>query len=217
MKRFLIPLGLFLLSWTLAAQDGALIKDVTGKVELQERGGAWKAAEAGMRISQGTLISTGFKSFATVEAGKAVIQMKPLTRMTLAELVRQEGSQNTTLDLRVGRVSAKVEKTEGLEHNFTLKSPVSTAAVRGTEFEFDSLRLKVIEGLVSYSNALGQGRFVAGGEESSISGNAPPKDGEQALIASSSTSISTSPIAAPAQEGRRSMPVFGGTITVLIQ
>jgi hypothetical protein len=68
--------------------------------------------------------------------------------MSVEELSRQEGTINTALNLKVGKVTAKVKTVEGLGHNFTLRSPTSTASVRGTEFEFDGFAIKVTDGEV---------------------------------------------------------------------
>jgi hypothetical protein len=65
----------------------------------------------------------------------------------------------------VGKVTAQVKTTAGLKHDFKLRSPVSTAAVRGTEFEYDGWRLSVEEGQVVLIDPLGRERLVIQGEE----------------------------------------------------
>ena len=215
MKRFLVPV-FFLIAAGLMAQEQALVKDYSGKVEVKLPGKAWEPAAKNLVIKKGTTISTGFNSFAVLDLGTSTIQVKPLTRMTLEELLQSEGTATTTLNLRVGRVRAQVNASEGLQHNFSLKSPVSTAAVRGTEFDFDGIKVKVISGVVAFSNAMGQQRSVGRGEQSSISGNNAPSSTETAILATTSTTVTTTPTEAP-QTGKQSKPSLGGNLKVTVQ
>jgi hypothetical protein len=181
MKR-LWMVSLFLL-WLVAglfAQTQAVIREVTGKVEVKAAGAlAWAPAKPGQLLAKGSFISTGFNSTAVLNLGSSVVSVKPLTRLQLEELIAREGAVSTSLFLKVGKVSAAVKTGEGLKQDFTVKSPVSTAAVRGTDFEFDGLTVTVINGLVYFSNNLGQGRGVGQGESSSAAGDGPPSGGDQ--------------------------------------
>ncbi len=215
MRKILILTMLFLVAAGVFAQEQAVLREYSGKVEVMPPGKNWEPAARNLVLPAGTVISTGFNSFATIQAGSATIQVKPLTRMAVAELVKAQGEQKTTLDLKVGRVRARVEKVEGLEHDFALKSPVSTAAVRGTEFEFSGTALRVFEGIVRYANAIGQSRTIVQGEESSIKGLQAPASPEEAAIATSQTSISTRPEGA--SEGAGSKASLTGTLKVTVK
>jgi hypothetical protein len=148
-------------------------------VELMKPGAAWAAAVKGMRIDKGMTISTGFNSSATLQLGDSIVLAKALTRLTLDELVRKENTIQTSLNLRVGKVRAEVKSSEGLAQDFKLKSPVSTAAVRGTTIEGDGENTVCINGTVSVSNAVGQARTIGGGEQTKVSGSDAPKAAEQ--------------------------------------
>lgn len=215
MRKILILMMLFLVASLSFAQEQAVLREYSGKVEVMPPGKNWEPAARNLVLPAGTVISTGFNSFATIQAGSATIQVKPLTRMAVAELVKAQGEQKTTLDLKVGRVRAKVEKVEGLEHDFTLKSPVSTAAVRGTEFEFRGTGLRVFEGIVRYANVIGQSRTIVQGEQSSIKGLQAPADPEQAEVATAKTEISTRP--AGASEGAGGKASLTGTLKVTVK
>lgn len=215
MKRYaLIILGLSMAAFVFG-EESALLKDFTGKVEIKMAGQDWVAAEMNMKLPLGAEISTGFKSYATIQAGASTLQVKPLTRVSVSELTVNGGKQKTTVDLKVGRVRAKVEKVQGLEQDFTLKSPVSTAAVRGTEFEFDSVRLQVFEGIVRFANAFNQGRSIHQGESSEIRGNSAPAGAEAGLLAQSQTEISTRPLGAT-ETGPQTLAPTTGTLKVSI-
>jgi len=215
MKKMIVPVFL-LIAAGLVAQEQAVIKEISGKVEIKQPGKDWVPAEKNQEVSKGAMLSTGFNSFAVLDLGTSKIQMKPLSRMTLDELMKSEGAVKTAVNLRVGRVRVQVDKSEGLKHDFTVKTPVSTAAVRGTEFDFDGLRLKVLSGLVAFSNASGQMRFVAGGESSSISGTSAPASTEAAFLATTSTTITTTVGDSP-KSANQSNPSLGGSIKVTVQ
>ncbi len=132
-----------------------------------------------MVLDAGASISTGFSSTALLDLGTSTLKVAPLTRMQLVELIARQGTVSTTLALKVGKVNAEVKVAPGLRQEFTLKGPQATAAVRGTEFEFDGVSVNVVNGLVYFSNSQGQGRGVGAGEQSSTDGGQPPTSGDQ--------------------------------------
>jgi hypothetical protein len=215
MRKVIVAL-LVLAAASLAAQERAVIKEISGKVEVKLPGKDWAPAAANQEIRKGDMLSTGFNSFLVLELGSSRIQMKPLSRMTLDELVKSEGTTKTAVNLRVGRVKVQVDKADGLKHDFTVKTPVSTAAVRGTEFDFDGVRLRVQSGLVAFANAQGQRRSVAGGESSSISGSGAPGAPADEALAETATEVSTSGSETPQNQGSDT-PSLGGSVKVTIK
>ena len=157
--------------------EHAVIKEAAGKVEIMAPGENWQPAKKGTVLVKGTTISTGFRSTAVLDLGSSVLEVKPLTRMKLEELIKTQNKTTTKLYLRVGRVRAEVKSGTGTRHDFKLRSPVSTAAVRGTKFEYNGRTLKVEEGTVSYFNRLGQSRRIGAGERSKIDGFTAPQQG----------------------------------------
>jgi hypothetical protein len=178
---------------SLSAQLKAVIKEMTGKVEIKPSEGAWRAAKAGVTLTQGYSVSTGFDSTAVIEIGQSVLRVRPLTRMRLEELIEKEGTVSTSLYLGVGKVKAEVKTAAGVPQKFTLKGPVSTAAVRGTDFEFDGFTVKVTNGIVVFMNTVGQSRGVSEGEDSSTDGTQPPTSGDQEKDRRAQTNPYTSP------------------------
>lgn len=191
MKRVLITILIILgISAGGFAQDSAAIKEVTGKVEIQQSG-RWVAAVPGMVVPVGSVISTGFNSKARITIGYSDIEIKPLTRMSIAEYSQTNTRATTSLDLKVGKVNAQVKSAEGVTHNFTLRSPSSTASVRGTEFVYDGYSVNVTEGTVLLTmNDTGLWEVVIEGE---ISG------GETALL--SDFDVESVPGTAPTVQG----------------
>ena len=183
LNKLSIYIALLLLIGTahLFAVD-AVVRRVEGKVEVKPESGSWSAAEPGQRISRNTFISTGFNSKAVLELGGTTLEVRALTRMQLERIVETNESVDTDLFLEVGKVKAEVKSTEGLRNNFKLRSPVSTAAVRGTTFIFDGYTLWVTEGTVVLRNRIGQPRQVSAGQESTTDGFSPPSNSQIALL-----------------------------------
>jgi hypothetical protein len=180
MKALIIMAAVALLiSPAVFSQSQATLTEFSGKVEVKAPAGDWKQAAVGTRVAMGAYISTGFSSTATLDLGTSTLKVAPLTRMQLVDLIARQGSVSTSLLLTVGKVHAEVKKVEGVRQSFVLKSPQATAAVRGTEFDFDGLTVNVVNGVVQFSNALGQYRNVPAGEGSSTNGTQTPTSGDQ--------------------------------------
>jgi hypothetical protein len=162
---------LCLASPALGAEVAAVFAEVTGKVEYQKPGGAWKPAKAGDGVERGTIVSTGFKSSATLKLDEASLFLKPLTRLTLEELVKTSGGTQTKLFLLAGRVKADVPPQAGKTNDFKVRSPTATASVRGTAFEFDGQSLLVSRGKVQYLTPTSQFRIVGAQEFAYIAPN----------------------------------------------
>jgi len=177
----LLLIGMFLLFAAPAYSVNAVIEETKGKVELKAIGGSWRKAEAGMEVGLGTTVSTGFNANAQIAIGNTILEVKPLTRMELEELIEKEGTIDTGLNLKVGKIKANVRSSAGLQNNFKLRSAQSTAAVRGTVFVYDGYTLSVEQGRVSLSNNLGQVRSVGSGEQSSTDGYSVPSYVEDAI------------------------------------
>jgi hypothetical protein len=167
MKAFFC--GVLIFSGTLLfAQNGqARIINFTGSVEIKAPGRTdWVPAAAGMEIGKDSLVSTGFNSTARIGLGNSVLTVRPLTRLTVAEIAQKGSDETVALYLETGRVRAEVSPPSGGKTNFTVRSPSMTASVRGTAFEFNTRRIQVENGRVLFSSANGQAVYVDGGERS---------------------------------------------------
>ena len=153
-----------------AAVLTATITEVAGKVECKLPGTDWKTAKAGDILPAGSLISTGFKSTAILKTESATLTVKPVTRLTLEELIKSEGTTKTQMFLMAGRVKAEVTPHKGEKAEFKVKSPTATASVRGTGFEFDGKNLLVDHGsvLLEAESGIGVPQVVASGEWTSV-------------------------------------------------
>jgi len=194
--------------------QNATVTQITGKVQLLSPGGQWVDAARGSVVTPGTVVSTGFSSTAVLDLGTSQLQVRQLTRMKLEELVRSQGTVTTSLFLTVGAVHANVANNLGVTQKFTIQSPISTAAVRGTIFDFDGFTVTVDRGVVHFSNIDNLGREVAANQSSSLDGPYVPGSAEEFQMANSNVSGNTN----PGGGGTPTGPAGGGSgsITVTI-
>ncbi len=182
MKRILaisILLAAAVLAAAQAAAPLAVIRQVAGTVEIKAPGKDWVPARAGAALTKDTLISTAFKSVAVISVGTSTLTVKPLTRLSLEEIARLEGSETVRLALLSGRVRADVKPPAGGKTDFTVKSPTATASVRGTGFDQDPVNLEVDDGNVEFTGPDGQPVQVGAGQSSTVDedgGSVPPED-----------------------------------------
>jgi hypothetical protein len=151
------------------AQDRAVIREVNGTVEVKAPGAAaWERAAAGRELAAATLVSTGFGSTALIMIGDSLVMVRPLTRLSLEEIAADRGGGRVTLNLRAGRVRADVKPPEGGQVRFSVRSPIATASVRGTAFEFDGMQVRVDEGRVYLGGENLAGAYVGAGHSSAV-------------------------------------------------
>jgi hypothetical protein len=150
------------------AQD-AVIRDINGTVEIKAPGSPdWVPARQGQEIGRSTLVSTGFKSTAMIRLGNSTLIVQPLTRLSLEDIVRAGNAEKVNVNLRAGRIRADVKPPVGGSSEFTVRSPIATASVRGTVFEFDGTNLMVEEGTVVLSGESGRPTPVREGQASVV-------------------------------------------------
>ena len=77
-----------------------IIREITGKVELKHVGTyAFVKAKTGDIVAADTIVSTGFKSTAIIEVGSSTIAVRPLTRLTLAEIKKVSDEETLNISL----------------------------------------------------------------------------------------------------------------------
>ena len=149
-------------------QNG-VIRELTGTVELKRAGqAAFVPAKAGDTVAQDTVVSTGFKSTAIIAVGSAVLTVRPLTRLSLAEISSSAGSESINVSLQTGRVRVDVDPPAGTRTNASVRGPSATASVRGTSFEFDTREVKVLKGVVAFKSRKGGTMLVGAGSSSKV-------------------------------------------------
>jgi len=168
MKRIIFTAFFITLAAGAFCQNG-IIRELTGEVELKKAGSSvFVPAAAGDSVSTNTIVSTGFRSTAIISVGNSVITVRPLTRLTLADIQSAENTENVNVKLQTGRVRVEVKPPAGTRTNFNVQSPSVTASVRGTTFEMDTKNLNGIEGKILLTGTSGAAVLVTGGNSSSV-------------------------------------------------
>jgi hypothetical protein len=111
-----------------------LIK-LVGDVNYLPSGGYWTEASAGMRLSADDEIHTGPDSEVTLQfPDGSIVILKQLTRIKMRGLLSEENRVKIEVLLMMGELKAKVIRQDVVGSDFSVKTPVATAGVRGTVF-----------------------------------------------------------------------------------
>lgn len=165
-RRAMLAGVLLLIPFAAAVALEAVVLDTAGTVEYRLNSGSWQQVQEGMTLPTGAQIVTGFRSSLELGIDRSTVEVGPLSRTTIAALAESSGEIESSFDLPYGRLSADVRRRSGQSLDFRVRSPISTAAVRGTEFSFDGFELAVSHGDVSFENAIGQTHSVREGQVS---------------------------------------------------
>lgn len=139
-------------SFLFAADFTAQVVSVSGKVEVLN-GNLWKALSVGDNLKSGDTIQTGFRSSAVLKIKDSTVNVEALTRMTVEQLSENSEKDNVRVFVKTGGVKSDVQKSNSKKIGFTVRTPVATASVRGTEFSventFSSTRVNTTRGKVA--------------------------------------------------------------------
>lgn len=132
----------------------AKVTYVKGKVEISRNGGEWNPLKIGDVISQSDTINTGFQSEARVNINGSIMAVPALTRVTLETLSVTDSKDTVNLYVNTGAVRSKVTHTDNKKIEYTARTSVAVASVRGTDF-FITSKGKVVckEGAVAVYSA----------------------------------------------------------------
>jgi hypothetical protein len=209
MKKVTLLIAVLLLAGAAFGQTANLL-EVSGKVEINT-GSGWQTATTGMVVPVRATISTGFNSTAVFKVGESTLNIRPLTRMTLREYSLSNNEERASLNLSSGRVRATVRSTTSNRVDFRITSPIATASVRGTIFEFDGLNLDVAEGLVDFGSRPEQFVSVPAGGQSQVTDNAPPampqEVKEKVAVVVTRTAPTVKPVITTERVNSRPVPV----------
>jgi len=171
MKKIVLVFLLMGTSICVFAQNG-VIKQVSGTVELKRANEtAYVPAQVGDTVSENTVVSTGFRSFAVIEVGGTSIQVRPATRLTLTEIRSLDSEESLQMNLRSGSVRVDVTPPAGSRSNTRVQSPNASASVRGTSFYFDTRNLRVTQGTVLFNGNRGYTIQVNAGSGTAVGWN----------------------------------------------
>lgn len=127
----------------------AVVTYVKGKVEYKV-GDKWLPVEVGQKLSEKTIVSTGFQSHSRIQYKGTVMALGPLTRVTLEKLAESDTKEVVNVYLNTGAVRSKVTHPQNKRVSQSIRNPVTVCSVRGTEYiSFAGGRLICFEGAVA--------------------------------------------------------------------
>jgi hypothetical protein len=149
MKKTLILLFCLVLAIPLFAD--LKISTISGKVQVFHND-QWLDAHENMELQINDKVKTLENSYAVlIMNDKTTIWVKQDSEMQVTSI-----GENSYFDLFFGKIRAKVTKLSG-NKKFKVKTPVSVASIRGTDFVTSSEGdLTVLEGQIHYSDAMEQ-------------------------------------------------------------
>jgi hypothetical protein len=169
MKKIIFIMLMISAAACAAFSQTGTIREFTGEVEVKNSGSsAFIPAKEGMVIRQDTIISTGFKSTAIITVGGNTITVRPLTRLSFAEISSSSNTEKLNVNLQAGRVRVDVRPAAGTRASTTIQGPSSTASVRGTSFEIDTSNISVFDGRVAWAGSDGLAVPVIAGSSSYV-------------------------------------------------
>ncbi len=146
-----VLVALFVCNYSFAAS--AKVTFVKGKVEIS-RGNTWVALKVGDLVNESETISTGFQSEARLNYNGSVMAVPALSRVTLEALQSSDKKETVSIKVDTGAVRSKVTHAEGKKIEYTARTPVGVASVRGTDFAvFAGGLARVYSGAIAYYKA----------------------------------------------------------------
>jgi hypothetical protein len=161
-----------------AGADVVVVTAVEGMARARTGPGAdWQLAAVGMRLPVGAEISTGPRARVTcsIPPGEEFV-VDRMSNVTVLEAERRGNRQRTRLIMEYGRTAARVQAA-GIQHDMRIRTPATTASVRGTEYTvYDqppfAPELRTYTGLVDYRFAKRQMLVGRGGRSQGGRGSA---------------------------------------------
>ena len=169
MKKALVSaVAALMVAWSASAFEATVVS-TKGKVEVL-KGSDWQALAEGATISKGDVIQTGFKSELVLKVKESLVTVSPLSRLTVEQLAEKASQDSTRLFLDTGSLKSDVKKSENRRTEFTVRSPVATASVRGTvltvENKFGSTDVTTHEGVVAVWKGTNEATMSTDSEDS---------------------------------------------------
>lgn len=151
-KGMIIFIAALLVMASLEAEEemrNAKVLDMQGKVDLV-RDEESLPLEAGMKILQGDVLVTKAGSWAFVKIDgikQARVEIKENSQLLFLEMVmdKEKESQDTLLDLAIGKVFVRVEGMPGEDSKFEVKTPTTLIGTMGKGESSFSVEVESIE------------------------------------------------------------------------
>lgn len=120
-----------------ATRENIALEAIAGEVSVSEDGKAWTTVEPGavFSISQGGYLKTGTSGQAIMKWNRGhAVKIYENVSVKMEKLLITGNVEESMLDISRGKVFAKVNRLMSKKSEFSVKTPVAIAAVRGTGF-----------------------------------------------------------------------------------
>lgn len=114
-------------AWSASAK----VTYVKGKVEVNRKG-SWVAVKVGDLIAESETISTGYQSEARLNLNGSVLAVAALTRVKVETLKTSDSKDTVSVYVDTGATRSKVTHTNNKKVDYTTRTAVAVASVRGT-------------------------------------------------------------------------------------
>ncbi|HET7699790.1 MAG TPA: FecR family protein, partial [Candidatus Limnocylindria bacterium] len=163
-----------------ASASSTVLTILNGQTEVARAGAGFAPANDGDIVSAGDRVRTAEASHAVITFfDGSTIELEPSTTIQIDEAaVTGSGARSISLLQTLGRTWSSVQKLTRADSKYELKTPSSTAVVRGTGFETNvsesgQTTLTVTDGSVAVT-AQGQTVNVTDNQTTTVPPNAPP-------------------------------------------
>ena len=137
-----LVMGLSISGYSEPIKRTAEIVDLTGEVVVTTSLGETIPGFVGMTLNEGDIIATKQDSWAFLNVGGievSSIELNAESELLLSELVmdKDADTQQTLLDLSIGKILITASKIHSEESKFQVKTPTSVVGVRGATFRVE--------------------------------------------------------------------------------
>src|SRR5512140_3221730 len=175
----LVPALLFAASRPSAAAS-TILSIIDGTAQVAHSGAGFLTAADGDIVAAGDRVRTADASHAVITFfDGSTIELEPATTVQVDDAsATSDGARSISLFQSIGRTWSSVTKLTKADSKYELRTPTSTAAVRGTGFITDVsatgvTTLQTSDGVVEVT-AQGQTVDVAAGQVTTVAQNSPP-------------------------------------------
>jgi hypothetical protein len=165
-NNLLFLITLIILIFSTASFAEITVTSIKGQARYKTAN-QWVDLKSGMKLAQGTKISTGVNSSIVLDINGDTITIRQMTMIKIEENMLSTTESNTKIGLKRGGLNVRVAKLKTLKTSFKVSTPVATSSVRGTweDVTFGPNRgmiVKVLEGEVFTENNFGANNLIRG-------------------------------------------------------
>lgn len=176
-------IGMILITLFLISQGQGFSQQVSGQglVQFSSQTQSWIPLNVERDLIPGTRVFNPSPRSIQVTLGGDTVSIGPFTEVTISSV--RTNQSPTVLQVPSGSIRAQVRTASPQERGvrFQIQSPVATASVRGTEFQFGWTNLRVASGDVEIQNLLGQSHSVRENQQSKALAQEPIQSVEVSL------------------------------------